>query len=99
MPLKFNAKNLSDSIMAIAAVVVILMIIIPLPTVLLDMLMACNLLASLLILLNENEYFISNDDYPAFQSATIRQIANVEVDFSKNLHTTVTYFSYILRFP
>lgn len=38
------------------------------------------------ILLNENEYFISNDDYPAFQSATIRQIANVEVDFSKNLH-------------
>lgn len=51
MPLKFNAKNLSDSIMAIAAVVVILMIIIPLPTVLLDMLMACNLLASLLILL------------------------------------------------
>ena len=51
MPLKINTKNLSDSIMAIAVVVVILMIIIPLPTVLLDLLMACNLLASLLILL------------------------------------------------
>jgi len=51
MPLKINTKNLSDSIMAIAAVVVILMIIIPLPTVLLDFLMACNLLGSLLILL------------------------------------------------
>jgi len=44
-------KNLSDSVFAIAAVVVILMIIVPLPTVLLDLLMACNLLASLLILL------------------------------------------------
>ena len=51
MPLKFNTKNLSDSIMAIAAVVVILMIIVPLPTVLLDLLMAVNLLAALLILL------------------------------------------------
>ena len=51
MPLKINTKNLSDSILAIAAVVVILMIIIPLPTVLLDFLMACNLLGSLLILL------------------------------------------------
>ena len=51
MPLKINTKNLSDSILAIAAVVVILMIIVPLPTVLLDFLMACNLLGSLLILL------------------------------------------------
>lgn len=51
MPLKINTKNLSDSILAIAAVVVVLMIIIPLPTVLLDFLMACNLLGSLLILL------------------------------------------------
>lgn len=52
MALKSNFfKNLSDSIMAVAAIVVILMIIVPLPTVLLDLLMACNLLASLLILL------------------------------------------------
>ena len=52
MALKSNLfKNLSDSIMAVAAIVVILMIIVPLPTVLLDLLMACNLLASLLILL------------------------------------------------
>ena len=52
MALKSNLfKDLSDSIMAVAAIVVILMIIVPLPTVLLDLLMACNLLASLLILL------------------------------------------------
>ncbi len=38
------------------------------------------------ILLNNTEYFVSNEDYPAFQNATIREIANVEVDFSKNLH-------------
>ena len=38
------------------------------------------------ILLNDTEYFISNEDYPSFQSATIRQIANVAVDFSNNLH-------------
>ena len=38
------------------------------------------------ILLNDKEYFISNEDYPAFQSASIKHIANVEVDFSNNLH-------------
>lgn len=48
-----NKKGLksSDFLMAVCAVVVILMIIIPLPTVLLDLLMACNLLFAVLILI------------------------------------------------
>lgn len=38
------------------------------------------------ILLNDTEYFIDYNDYPYFQNASIRDISNVEVDFSKNLH-------------
>ena len=44
-------KSFSDLAIAIAAVVVIMMIIIPLPTVILDVLMACNVLLALLMLL------------------------------------------------
>ena len=29
---------------------------------------------------------LTHEDYPAFQSASIKHIANVEVDFSNNLH-------------
>ncbi len=44
-------KNTTDIAMAVAVVIVIMMVIIPLPTVLLDVLMATNVLLSLLILL------------------------------------------------
>ncbi len=44
-------KNITDIAMAVAVVIVIMMIMIPLPTVLLDVLMATNVLLSLLILL------------------------------------------------
>ena len=46
-----SGKSFSDLAIAIAAVVVIMMIIIPLPTVILDFLMACNVLLALLMLL------------------------------------------------
>ena len=46
-----SSKTVTDLFMAIAVVVVIMMIIIPLPAVMLDALMACNLLLSVLILL------------------------------------------------
>ncbi len=38
------------------------------------------------ILTNDKEYFISYKDYPVFESATIKQIADVTTDFSGNLH-------------
>ena len=38
------------------------------------------------ILTNDKEYFISYKDYPVFETATIKQIANVTTDFSGNLH-------------
>ena len=46
-----SGKSFSDLAIAVAAVVVIMMIIIPLPTVVLDVLMACNVLLALLMLL------------------------------------------------
>ncbi|MFC2288619.1 MAG: flagellar biosynthesis protein FlhA [Treponema lecithinolyticum] len=44
-------KNTSDLTMAVAVIAVVMMLIVPLPTVLLDVLMASNLLLALLILL------------------------------------------------
>ena len=44
-------KNSQDFFVAVAAVIVILMLIVPLPTFLLDVLMACNVLLALLVLL------------------------------------------------
>ncbi|MBO7485571.1 MAG: DUF2442 domain-containing protein [Spirochaetaceae bacterium] len=38
------------------------------------------------ILTNDMEYFISYRDYPVFETASIRQIANITTDFSGNLH-------------
>ena len=38
------------------------------------------------ILTNDKEYFISYRDYPVFETASIRQIANITTDFSGNLH-------------
>ncbi len=51
MAVKLNFKNSTDLFVAIAVVAVILMLIIPLPTVLLDFLMSCNVLLSVLIVL------------------------------------------------
>ena len=48
---KLNQRNTSDLIVAIGVIAIILMLIIPLPTVLLDLFMSCNLLLSVLILL------------------------------------------------
>ena len=48
---KLNQRNTTDLIVAIGVVAIILMLIIPLPTVLLDLFMSCNLLLSVLILL------------------------------------------------
>lgn len=44
-------KSLSENFMAVTAVIVVLMLIIPLPTPVLDLLMACNVLLALLMLL------------------------------------------------
>lgn len=38
------------------------------------------------LLSNGKEYFIDYNDYPIFKNASIRQIADVESDFSGNLH-------------
>ena len=38
------------------------------------------------ILSNGKEYFIDYNDYPIFKNASIKQIADVESDFSGNLH-------------
>lgn len=38
------------------------------------------------ILTNNKEYFISYKDYPVFENASIKQIANVSADFMGNLH-------------
>lgn len=38
------------------------------------------------ILTNNKEYFISYKDYPVFETASIKQIANVTTDCSGNLH-------------
>ena len=38
------------------------------------------------ILTNDKEHFISYKDYPVFENASIKQIANVTTDFSGNLH-------------
>ncbi len=38
------------------------------------------------ILTNNKEYFISYKDYPVFETASIKQIANITIDFSGNLH-------------
>ena len=38
------------------------------------------------ILTKDKEYFISYKDYPVFETATIKQIADVTTDFSGNLH-------------
>ncbi len=38
------------------------------------------------ILTNDKEYFISYKDYPVFESASIKQIADITTDFSGNLH-------------
>ena len=38
------------------------------------------------ILTNGKEYFISYKDYPVFETASIRQIADISTDFSGNLH-------------
>ena len=46
-----NKNSFQDSALAIAAIVVVLMLIIPLPTILLDALMAMNVLLSILVLL------------------------------------------------
>ncbi len=51
MAIKFDVKSTTNLFVAVAVVSVILMLIIPLPTVLLDFLMACNLLLSVLIVL------------------------------------------------
>lgn len=51
MAIKFNVKDTTNLFVAVAVIAVILMLIIPLPTVLLDFLMSCNLLLSVLIIL------------------------------------------------
>ena len=51
MAIKFDVKSTTNLFVAVAVVAVILMLIIPLPTVLLDFLMACNVLLSVLIIL------------------------------------------------
>lgn len=38
------------------------------------------------ILANDKEYFISYKDYPIFENASIKQIADVESDLQGNLH-------------
>ncbi len=38
------------------------------------------------ILINDKEYFISYKDYPIFETASIKQIIGVSIDFSGNLH-------------
>jgi len=38
------------------------------------------------ILTNDKEYFISYKDYPVFETATVKQIADVTTDFAGNLH-------------
>ena len=38
------------------------------------------------LLANEKEYFVSYKDYPVFESAAIRQIAEVVQDAEGNLH-------------
>lgn len=38
------------------------------------------------ILSNDKEYFISYKDYPIFENASIKQIADVESDLQGNLH-------------
>jgi len=38
------------------------------------------------VLTNDREYFISYKDYPVFETASIKQVANVTADFSGNLH-------------
>ena len=48
---KLNQRNTSDLIVAVGVIAIILMLIIPLPTVLLDVFMSCNLLLSVFILL------------------------------------------------
>ena len=51
MAIKFDVKSTTNLFVAVAVVSVILMLIIPLPTVLLDFLMSCNVLLSVLIVL------------------------------------------------
>jgi flagellar biosynthesis protein FlhA len=48
---KFDVKSTTNLFVAVAVVAVILMLIIPLPTVILDFLMSCNVLLSVLIIL------------------------------------------------
>ena len=38
------------------------------------------------ILTNDKELFISYKDYPVFETATVKQIADVTTDFAGNLH-------------
>lgn len=38
------------------------------------------------ILAGGKEYFISYKDYPVFENASVRQIADIESDISGNLH-------------
>lgn len=38
------------------------------------------------ILTNDKEYFINYKDYPVFETATVKQIADVTTDFAGNLH-------------
>ena len=38
------------------------------------------------ILTNDKEFFISNKDYLVFETATVKQIADVTTDFAGNLH-------------
>ena len=38
------------------------------------------------ILTNDKEYFISYKDYSVFETATVKQIADVTTDFAGNLH-------------
>jgi len=38
------------------------------------------------ILTNDKEYFINYKDYPVFETATVKQIADVKTDFAGNLH-------------
>ena len=38
------------------------------------------------ILTNDKEFFISYKDYPVFETATVKQIADVTTDIAGNLH-------------
>lgn len=38
------------------------------------------------ILAGGKEYFVSYKDYPVFENASVRQIADIESDISGNLH-------------